>query len=112
MHIAQYLRPISLKYSRKILKEFIAEKKIGLYSARLLKYPAWLSSYVKVCQLNSARQNPARFASAQLADFQLGCITNTYLSTYYGIDYYVFKNTSHLIDAWVTLRNELLLWFL
>ena len=50
-------------------------KNIQLGSARL-------SSLLKVCQLGSAQQNPARLSLAQLglaqlADFQLDCITNT-----------------------------------
>ena len=58
------------------MREFSARDQLVI--AHFLKTPAWLSSDLKDCQLGSARKNPARLGSAQLAKFQLECITSMY----------------------------------
>ena len=58
------------------MKEFSAGDQLVI--AHFLKTPARLSLDLKDCQLGSARKNPARLGSAQLAKFQLGCNTNFY----------------------------------
>ena len=67
------------------LIEFIADKKvvtqkdsarIQLVSKNIQLGSAWLSSVLKAYQLGSARKNPARLSSAQLANFQLEYITS------------------------------------
>ena len=72
---------MSIKY---FLIEFIADKKvvtqkdsarIQLVSKNIQLGSARLSSVPKAYQLGSARKNPARLGSAQLANFQLDCIT-------------------------------------
>ena len=64
------------------MKEFSARYQLVI--AHFLKKPARLSSDLKDCQLGSARKNPARLGSAQLAKFQLGCTTSGYVLTYIG----------------------------
>ena len=64
------------------MKEFSARDQLVI--AHFLKMPARLSLDLKDCQLGSARKNPARLGSAQLAKFQLGCITSSYATKDHG----------------------------